>query len=327
VSVVSHYIAVLGGTVGEGDKRIPATDGAVFDRTDGKWTAISQPPWAEPLLKPAVVSVGDRLLVVGPPCEEASVTAGGGEVGCTNPTELAAAWYDPGTNLWDRLPKSDVLQRAYAPIGVSPIGWVEPRAYFHAVIDSKPSIVSYDTTTHDWEQISTIPDIADPYCVTRQALVAIGQPDSSTLPSDEFVNGIAAFVYTQADWKQLGTAPEREPNEATSTVVCANGAVAYVPWLTTGAGALSFLSDEAWQQAPPLKVPVGARLSAAELANGGRIVVFTDGGQLHVFALEGTKWVELQAPTYDDALLVGGDDSVLLVPSDPVRMGIFVLDT
>src|SRR4051794_27599931 len=45
VSVVSRYIAVLGGTVGEGDKRIPASDGAVFDRIDRSWTATSHTPW------------------------------------------------------------------------------------------------------------------------------------------------------------------------------------------------------------------------------------------------------------------------------------------
>jgi hypothetical protein len=308
--LIGNYVIVFGGTKDQGDKRVVEGDGALFDRATGKWAAMTQPPFKEPLFQPALVAADDRLIVVGAPCREVSVTEGEGEAVCTTDTALVGASYDPGANEWTALPASSVLKGASGRIGASAVGWAKPRAVFRASLQGDSGLLAYDTTNKDWKQIPTVAGVSDPYCAVRDAIVAIGQPETSTRPAGEYDGDVATYALSGDTWNQVADAPAAQSDQRTSTAVCGTAAVVDVPWLTDGvAGPTAwFSSEEGWQSAPMLSVPVGSRVSVALLGDGTRALGFSDGSRLEVFtqAPGATEWHPADTPDFSDATFSGG---------------------
>jgi hypothetical protein len=326
---VGRYVVALGGYTLEGDHQFAAGGGAVFDRAGGKWTAMAPPPFAEPLFRPAVVPTGDRLIVVGAPCRDASTIEGEGEPLCTTKVDFVAASYDPSADHWALLRPSDLLTTARGDVGASAIGWTAPRAVF-GVVFKRPGYVAYNAEAKDWERIAAPEDIPD-ICTTSDAILAIAQPDLSPRTDIDYgMTDVATFRYRDGTWARVAREPRPTADQGTSDTRCSGGVVVYVSRNKTGrvAAISMFSSDrEGWRQLPTLEVPLGSLIHGSALGDGTQLLASYGGsGPQRVFSrsAEAAKWREQEVPEYPYARIVAGYDDFLLVPGEPLKDGLFI---
>jgi hypothetical protein len=282
------------------------------------------------LFRPAVVAAGDRLIVVGAPCREASTIEGEGEPSCTTKVNFVAATYDPSTDHWAVLPTSDVLRNARGDVGAGAIGWTAPRAVF-GVVSRRFGYIAYNTETKDWERIPPPAGIQD-ICTTSDAILAIAQPDLSPRTDIEYgTTDIATFTYRDGTWKRVAHEPRRAPDQGTSSTMCSGGVAIDVARNVRGRfAAMSIFSSgrAGWQPVPNLDVPAGSLVHGTVLGDGSEVVAYYGGVQnQRVFTRSdgSSTWTEREVPDYSWAQTIAVDDNeFLLVPSEPLKDGLLI---
>jgi hypothetical protein len=326
---VGRYVVALGGYTLEDDHQFAADDGAVFDRAAGKWAAIAPPPFAEPLFRPAVVPTGDRLIVVGALCREASIFESEREEPlCPTDVDFVAASYDPSADHWAVLPTSDLLTTARGDVGASAIGWTDPRAVF-GVLFERRGYIAYNAETKDWERIATPEDIPD-ICTTSDAILAIAQPETSPRDIEYGASRVATFVFRDGVWRRSAQEPQPAPDQLGSITSCGTGVEVYAPFLRDGKiAATSFFSSDrvGWRQLPAVDIPEGTFFGGAVLGDGTQVLMYSDRVRQHVFSRSAADptWSERHIPEYNgvEMFAVAGNE-FLLVPGDPLKDGLFI---
>jgi hypothetical protein len=214
------------------------------------------------------------------------------------------------------------LQSAKGRLGAFAIGWAGSRAVF-GVFHRRFGYVAYNTETEDWERIPT-PEGNPDVCATSDALLTTAIAHTTSRAD-------VTFEYRDGAWTRVAREPQLAPNQEGSYTTCATNVVIYVPFLKVGGFApmWMFSSDrKGWQPLPALDIPHGTSPSIEGSAFGDtQLLALEDHSQVRVFSrsAESPGWTEHDAPASAWTRVFALDEKTfLLVPSDPMKDGLFI---
>jgi hypothetical protein len=164
---------------GIGDSGVgAAADGWIYRDGTEQWSKVEL-PFSAPPVHPAVVSAGDRAIVVSTPCEENFPTETG-ETFCAE-ASTAAAVYSASTGEWSEAarPGGELAnpKEIDSPYMVEGIGWTGEQALFRFGAGFHAQRYAlYDPEADRWSRLPEVGGAPRDVCIVGDDVIAIGLP-------------------------------------------------------------------------------------------------------------------------------------------------------